>query len=143
LPAPGASFELRAHAKRGLARHTLPFLRRTGRSRRSSRPANLELGTYVDVGTILGIFIARPYLALVPAGVFALMFVSRRRPATLIAALAWFAYFPYEQAMSLRLLCSGECNIRVDLLLLYPLLVVVSMLAAYAHIKSRQTRGRA
>ena len=28
--------------------------------------------------------------------------------------------------MKLRLLCSGECNIRVDLLLFYPLLMVLS-----------------
>jgi len=29
----------------------------------------------------------------------------------------WPAYLPYEYAMKLRILCSGECNIRVDLLL--------------------------
>jgi hypothetical protein len=35
--------------------------------------------------------------------------------------------------MKLRILCSGECNIRVDLLLLYPGLALVSVLALAAH----------
>ena len=39
-----------------------------------------------------------------------------------------------------RILCSGECNIRVDLLLLYPLLAVVSALAIYACVSSTRSR---
>ena len=35
-----------------------------------------------------------------------------------VAAVAWLLYTPYELAMHERWLCSGECNIRVDLLLL-------------------------
>ena len=31
--------------------------------------------------------------------------------------------------MKLRVLCSGECNIRVDLLVLYPALFLVSLAA--------------
>ena len=46
---------------------------------------------------------------------------SRRR-ATLFVALLWLAYAGYEWLMFRRVLCSGECNIRVDLLLLWPLL---------------------
>ena len=84
---------------------------------------------------LLGIFIAWPFLALVPAAVFAFLFVRRRRPLVLIAALAWLAYFPYEHAMKLRILCTGECNIRVDLLLFYPLLLLVSILAIYAYAR--------
>jgi hypothetical protein len=34
--------------------------------------------------------------------------------------------------MKLRILCSGECNIRVDLLLFYPLLLVLTVLGAIA-----------
>lgn len=78
---------------------------------------------------MLGVFIQWPFLALAPAAVFAALFVRRRRPAALVAALAWLAYFPYEQAMKWRILCSGECNIRVDLLLFYPLLLLLSVLA--------------
>ncbi len=48
--------------------------------------------------------------------------VSRKR-GFLILALAWLAYAGYEYLMYARVLCSGECNIRVDLLLIYPALV--------------------
>lgn len=53
---------------------------------------------------------------------------------TLVAALAWLVYVPYEWAMKLRILCSGECNIRVDLLLLYPVLFTLSAIGVYAII---------
>jgi hypothetical protein len=93
----------------------------------------------MDIGVILGMFIGWPFLALVPAAVFAVLYFRCRRTAALLAALAWLAYFPYEQAMKLRILCSGECNIRVDLLLFYPLLLLVSVLALVAY--SRWKRG--
>jgi hypothetical protein len=93
----------------------------------------------MDIGVILGMFIGWPFLALVPAAVFAVLYVRCRRTVALVAALAWLAYFPYEQAMKLRILCSGECNIRVDLLLFYPLLLLVSVLALVAY--SRWKRG--
>lgn len=81
---------------------------------------------------VLAIFILWPALALLPAALFLLAFVRCRRAAALVASLAWLAYFPYEQAMKLRILCSGECNIRVDLLLFYPLLALLSLWAILA-----------
>lgn len=92
----------------------------------------------MDIGVVLGVFIGWPFLALIPAVVFAAMFFRHRRPVLLVASLAWLAYFPYEQAMKLRILCTGECNIRVDLLLLYPLLALVSLIAIVAYAR----RGR-
>lgn len=91
----------------------------------------------MDIGVILGIFIGWPFLALLPAGLFAASYRRCKRPVVLVAALAWLAYFPYEQAMKMRVLCSGECNIRVDLLLFYPLLALVSVLAIGAAVKAR------
>jgi hypothetical protein len=38
--------------------------------------------------------------------------------------------------MKLRVLCSGECNIRVDLLLFYPLLLGLSVAALIAYRKA-------
>ena len=52
--------------------------------------------------------------------------------------IAWLLYGLYEFGMKQRWLCSGECNIRIDLLLIYPLLVIglvaagVSLLRAAA-----------
>jgi hypothetical protein len=97
----------------------------------------------MDIGVILGVFIGWPFLALVPATLFAVMYFRCKRPVVLVAALAWLAYFPYEQAMKLRILCSGECNIRVDLLLFYPILVLMSLLAIIGYVKSNDGTKRA
>lgn len=86
----------------------------------------------MDIGKLLGLFIVWPWLALLPAITFGAMFFRRRRGVILLTSLAWLSYFPYELAMKLRVLCSGECNIRVDLLLFYPLLLGLSVGALIA-----------
>jgi hypothetical protein len=76
------------------------------------------------------LFIPRPWLALIPAALFfALYLASRKRPA-LAASLAWLSYTLYEYAMYRRWACSGECNIRIDLLAMYPVLILLSITAA-------------
>ena len=85
---------------------------------------------------IFGIFINWPFLALVLAVVFGMLYFRCRRRVVLVATLAWLAYFPYEQAMKLRILCSGECNIRVDLLLFYPILTLLTIWAIIAFFKT-------
>ena len=39
----------------------------------------------------------------------------------------WIGYGIYEYLMQIRVLCSGECNIRVDLLLIYPVLLALTL----------------
>lgn len=75
--------------------------------------------------------IAYPWLAGVLAACFAGLWWSRRRPIAAVAATAWALYMVYEYLMYARVLCSGECNIRVDLLLLYPLLLILSLVAVW------------
>lgn len=89
----------------------------------------------MDIGILLGMFIVWPWLALIPAIAFGVMFFRRRRGVILLTTLGWLAYFPYELAMKLRVLCTGECNIRVDLLLFYPLLLGLSVAALIAYRK--------
>lgn len=79
-------------------------------------------------------------LALLPAFVFGLLFWRTHRRSALVAAIAWLAYTLYEEAMRRRILCSGECNIRVDLLLLYPVLVVISLIAVVSAVRWWQRR---
>jgi len=83
----------------------------------------------------MDIFIRAPLLAVVPLGGFLWQFVRTRSPAAGLAALGWGVYLPYEYGMKLRLLCSGECNIRVDLLLIYPVLAFLSLLALCAPLR--------
>jgi hypothetical protein len=55
-----------------------------------------------------------------------------------VAAAAWFAYPPYEFWIQSR--CTGECNIRVDLLLIAPVLLIVSVLAVISLVRSRRQK---
>ncbi|HEX9871821.1 MAG TPA: hypothetical protein VGC99_25140 [Candidatus Tectomicrobia bacterium] len=78
----------------------------------------------------MSLFIEWSWLALLPASLFlALYRVSRRRFVAAVA-VTWSFYALYEYAMHRRWLCTGECNIRVDLLLLYPVLVLISVIAS-------------
>lgn len=77
-------------------------------------------------------FVASPWLALLPAVLFSALYGLWRNRGSLVAALLWLAYCPYEYAMKLHILCSGDCNIRVDLLLLYPVLLAMSIVALLA-----------
>jgi hypothetical protein len=78
----------------------------------------------------MSLLIEWPWLALIPALLFGTTYRLVRRPFVAVTALAWAAYALYEYGMQRRWLCSGECNIRVDLLLLYPLLVIMSVMAS-------------
>jgi len=79
---------------------------------------------------LLAVFVAYPYLALVPAILFLILYRLSRRKLVASAGWVWLLYGAYEYGMRARILCSGECNIRVDLLLLYPILLIVTLTAA-------------
>jgi hypothetical protein len=91
----------------------------------------------VEVIGLLGVFILWPWLALVPVAAFGVLYARSRASIVLVAALAWLGYLVYESAIKLRWLCSGECNIRVDLLVLYPLLLLVSVIALWRGLRGR------
>ena len=70
-----------------------------------------------------------------PGAFFLGLYSISRRKLAATAAVAWLVYAPYEYAMQRRWLCTGECDIRVDLLLLYPLLIVLSLAAVASTIR--------
>ena len=80
-------------------------------------------------------FIQWPLAALVPAALLGAGFFFRKRRLALIAALLWLGYAIYESLMKARVLCSGECNIRVDLLLISPLLWILTLVAIIQCLK--------
>jgi len=86
---------------------------------------------------VLGIMIAYPWLAFATAGAFAGLWLWRRARSAAIAAGLWLAYGAYETLIHMRVLCSGECNIRVDLLLLYPVLLVATLVALWRTLRHR------
>jgi hypothetical protein len=83
----------------------------------------------------VGFFLERPLLAFLPALVF--FVIGRRlcrRPVNAAAAL-WCGYGLYELGMYARILCSGECNIRIDLLVIYPLLLIATLVGVASAIR--------
>ena len=86
---------------------------------------------------MMAIFIQYPWLAVV-IGVFLIGSGQRRgRRIAIVAGVLWLLYAAYETAMRLRWLCTGECNIRVDLLLIYPLLLVITVVAIISLLRTR------
>lgn len=75
--------------------------------------------------------ISHPWLALVVGGAFLGAWRWRRARSAAIACVLWLLYGGYEYLIHARVLCSGECNIRVDLLAIYPLLLVLSLAALW------------
>ena len=59
-------------------------------------------------------------------GVMALMHAvaacERPRAAILASGLLWLAYAVYEYQVAAGILCDADCNIRVDLVLFFPVL---------------------
>jgi hypothetical protein len=58
-----------------------------------------------------------------------------------LAVVAWLAYPPYEYWVQKN--CTGECNIRVDLVLIALVLLVVSVLAVVSLVRGRRSRKKA
>ena len=92
------------------------------------------------LAVITACLIEYPPLAFVPAMMFVCLFAVSHARLLVVTALSWLAYVPYEYGMKLRLLCSGECNMRVDLIVIHPLLIVLSV--ASLIVFAVQTRKR-
>lgn len=80
---------------------------------------------------MLDLLIVAPYLSLIPAFLFAYFYVQTKQKFQATVSILWVLYTLYEFGMKLRIFCDGECNIRVDLLLLYPLLLLMSIIAFF------------
>ena len=94
----------------------------------------------MELLSLMGIFIQYPWLAAM-IGVFLVGSGKlRRRPTAVVAGGIWLLYAAYESAMRLRWLCTGECNIRVDLLLIYPFLLVTTVVGLVSLLRAGKPR---
>ena len=84
------------------------------------------------------VFILAPLLGFIPTIVFLNFYFKLKRWPILLAAILWGAYTIYEYLMHVRVLCSGECNIRVDLLVIYPVLWTISVIAIVAIVRAKR-----
>jgi hypothetical protein len=81
----------------------------------------------------VAIFIAYPALAALVGGVLLALGRWRHRRIASTVGVLWILYAAWETGMRQRWLCSGECNIRVDLLLVYPALLL-GLVAAFVSL---------
>jgi hypothetical protein len=86
----------------------------------------------------MAIFIAYPWSAAAIGALFVALGWRRQRRVVTGAGIAWIIYAVYETGMQQRWLCTGECNIRVDLLLIYPLLLLISAAALFSLIRAQR-----
>jgi hypothetical protein len=84
----------------------------------------------------MALLIAHPWVAGLVAAAFAGVWLWRSRRASALAAAAWALYCAYEYLMYARILCTGECNIRVDLLLIYPALAALTLFGVFATLRA-------
>jgi len=87
------------------------------------------------------LIISYPWIAVVVAALFLLLWFRRRTRSAALAGALWLVYAVYEFLIHFRVWCSGECNIRVDLLLLYPVLAGVSILAVWRAARRKSPRA--
>lgn len=76
---------------------------------------------------LFALLIIFPIAALLIAATFAAIAYVRKRKLVAVVAGLWLLYGIYESLMYARILCSGECNIRIDLLVIYPVLIVATV----------------
>ena len=91
----------------------------------------------------MAIFIEYPFLpAVIGLLLIGLGRRARRRVATGVGVL-WLLYGLYESGMKYRVLCGGECNIRVDLLVIYPALLIALVAAGVSLLRASAERRSA
>jgi len=86
--------------------------------------------------SLMGIFIVYPWLAAVIGLPLLVLGRWRGRRMAIATGLAWLLYAVYETGMKQRWWCSGECNIRIDLLLVYPMLLLLTVLGLVSLIRA-------
>jgi hypothetical protein len=91
--------------------------------------------------TIMAIFVQYPWLAAAVGVLLVGLGWSRGRRTAIVVGVIWLLYAAYEATMRLRWLCSGECNIRVDLLLIYPLLLAATVVGMVSLLRARRPSG--
>lgn len=85
-------------------------------------------------------FISYPWMAFGVAAAFFGLWRWRRAVGAATVCVLWLLYGVYEHLIHARVLCSGECNIRVDLLLIYPVLLCASVVALWRTARPRLGR---
>ena len=90
----------------------------------------------------MAVFIEHPLLAAVIGILLVTLGRVLHRGLTTTAGVMWLMYSLWEFAIKQRWLCRGDCDIRADLIFIYPLLILGSVASVVGLvIKPRQPRA--
>lgn len=85
------------------------------------------------------LFIIQPWLIVIPMLAFLALWGWSRSRFVLGAAILWVLYGAWEWSINAGYTCNGDCDIRVDLLAIAPVLLLIS---AAAIVRAFQTQRR-
>jgi hypothetical protein len=71
------------------------------------------------------------FVAAAVALYFAVTASQKPRPGVIVAAIVWLIYSVYEYFVANGTLCDANCNIRVDLILVWPLVWIATLFGVY------------
>lgn len=91
----------------------------------------------MEILTAIGMLIIFPFGATIIGALYIRMFFKLKVKSAIATGILWVLYSVYEYLMYTRVLCTGECNIRVDLLLIYPLLITLSLLSTILYYRKK------
>jgi len=86
---------------------------------------------------VLGFLREWPLAAFAPAALFFAIALRTQRPTVWGAAVIWTAYAVYEFLISRGVLCPDQCS-RVDLLVIDPFLIVLTVVALLSSLRGRK-----
>ena len=86
---------------------------------------------------VLGFLRAFPLAGLLPAALFLALALRTGRSLVWGAAFIWASYSVYEFLMSQGVLCPDQCS-RVDLLVIDPFLIVLTIAALFSSLRGRK-----
>ena len=58
---------------------------------------------------------------------------QRPRRAVIVSGILWLAYAVWEHQVATGVLCDADCNIRVDLVFVFPILALATLSAYQAY----------
>ena len=65
------------------------------------------------------------------------LLIQIRSHTAMISAALWGCYAVYEYLIYARILCSGDCNIRIDLLIIYTVLLMFTAAALVRFLRGK------
>ena len=91
----------------------------------------------MEILSLIGLLTIFPFGATIIGLICIGMYFKKRARFALAAGITWIIYSIYEYLMYTRVLCTGECNIRIDLLIIYPVLFLLLLATAVSYFRIR------